>query len=905
MGNDTSLGFNLIGRDVSASDALEKFSRKTKTVGNDFDAFGKNATGFTGSITKGFLGVGAALGGAFAISSIAQNALQFLQDAATAAIEDEKSMVALATAMDNVGLSMQNADAEDFIRSTMLATGVADDQLRPALQRLITATGDLEQSQKLMSLSMDISAATGKDVVAVSQAMAKASVGNVGALTKLGVPLDANIIKTKDFGAAVEVLTTKFGGQAAAAADTYGGQLKRVQTAAAEAQETIGYALLDAIESASNAFGGSGGMVEAITGAGETLADFVAGLGQATTQLAEFLAMAGQVSVGVDGASVSLGDMAMTAAESLPIIGAQIKGFQLLTESGAEYRATQDRIKESIKGSEALYAGYITSMDGAAVAERGVEMAAEDAAEALKDMKDSFVELTRALSSSQSMDDFKKSLHDLDETLKGNERSFKGMGDAAKENRDTLRGALGEAAQIAQQWAEDNGKSAEQAQRYYDGLARKIVKQFTADGFKRSDVVDFLGREGIWTGPAKDALDAAERAALAKAFPAFKGVGRDMGAGMAAGIAASSSKVAQMTRQLVLEAEAAARAAAESQSPSKLFYRVGEDLGEGLKLGMAVVWPRIAGDINKGMDELTISIRGKSDEASGAMLQSFANRTEAFKGVIDAQVEKITTARKALDDYAASVTSTILGNVKFQSTGTDAEGKTVPLTPDQIVAMVIGDIANQQAAVSAIAQIATKIPQALAQQMLTMPPDAAIALANYLANNPAQTAQLTVNYQALATATETLLGIPMAQAFATVGDVSAVKMIAKAKERIAEEAGDFRRWVRNHLDTEIVVKVRYDTSGAPSGLPGRATGGPVAGGNAYIVGERGPELFVPLSSGTVVPNNRLASAPGGSTGGNTYQITVQAGVGDPRAIGQQVVEVIKKFEQVNGAGWRA
>ena len=87
--------------------------------------------------------------------------------------------------------------------------------------------------------------------------------------------------------------------------------------------------------------------------------------------------------------------------------------------------------------------------------------------------------------------------------------------------------------------------------------------------------------------------------------------------------------------------------------------------------------------------------------------------------------------------------------------------------------------------------------------------------------------------------------------------------------------------------------------GSPEGgfFPGFANGGPVMGGQPVIVGERGPELFVPGSSGNVVPNNAM--------GGNTYQITVQAGVGDPRAIGQQIVEYVKKFEQANGPVFRA
>lgn len=48
-----------------------------------------------------------------------------------------------------------------------------------------------------------------------------------------------------------------------------------------------------------------------------------------------------------------------------------------------------------------------------------------------------------------------------------------------------------------------------------------------------------------------------------------------------------------------------------------------------------------------------------------------------------------------------------------------------------------------------------------------------------------------------------------------------------------------------------------------SSLPGKAEGGDVTGGSPYIVGERGPELFVPNGSGTIIPNNQLATAGGG------------------------------------------
>jgi TP901 family phage tail tape measure protein len=76
-------------------------------------------------------------------------------------------------------------------------------------------------------------------------------------------------------------------------------------------------------------------------------------------------------------------------------------------------------------------------------------------------------------------------------------------------------------------------------------------------------------------------------------------------------------------------------------------------------------------------------------------------------------------------------------------------------------------------------------------------------------------------------------------------------------------------------------------------IPGRAIGGPVSGGSPYIVGEMGPELFVPGSSGTIVPNNKM--------GGNTYNITVNAGMGtNGAALGAQIVSAIKRFERTSG-----
>jgi hypothetical protein len=129
-----------------------------------------------------------------------------------------------------------------------LATGVADDELRPALGRLVRSTGDITKAQDLLATALDISAATGKPVEAVANSLSKAYDGNTAALGKLGVGLSTAELKTMSFEQVQGRLTELFGGAAARNADTYAGQIARVQVAFDEAKETLGTALLPILD---------------------------------------------------------------------------------------------------------------------------------------------------------------------------------------------------------------------------------------------------------------------------------------------------------------------------------------------------------------------------------------------------------------------------------------------------------------------------------------------------------------------------------------------------------------------------------------------------------------------------------------------------------------------------------
>lgn len=203
--------------------------------------FSQQLSNAAGVAAKAFAGL--AIAGATAAVAIGI-------DAVKAAIDDEKASSKLAQTLRNVtkATDAQIKSTEDYIDKTQRATGVADDQLRPSLDRLLRSTQDVTKAQKLQQLALDIAAGTGKDLATVTEALGKAYDGNLGALKRIGVPLDENIVKTKDFDAATKALSETFAGQAEIAANTFAGRMDRLKISVDEAKESLGQALLPSLE---------------------------------------------------------------------------------------------------------------------------------------------------------------------------------------------------------------------------------------------------------------------------------------------------------------------------------------------------------------------------------------------------------------------------------------------------------------------------------------------------------------------------------------------------------------------------------------------------------------------------------------------------------------------------------
>ena len=174
-------------------------------------------------------------------------AVKLAVDGVKAAAEDQKAMEALAQTLNNVGLAHDTTAVENYIYELERAYGVADTELRPAYDRLIRSTRDVEEANKALKLAMDISASTGKSLQTVTDAVGRAYDGNTTSLGRLGLGIDKTALASMSLDQIMGQLSDTFGGQADTNARTFEGQLRRLQTATDNLAEAFGAGLLEAL----------------------------------------------------------------------------------------------------------------------------------------------------------------------------------------------------------------------------------------------------------------------------------------------------------------------------------------------------------------------------------------------------------------------------------------------------------------------------------------------------------------------------------------------------------------------------------------------------------------------------------------------------------------------------------
>ena len=279
MADVRTMKLNLLADVADFTRGIDKADRDSKGLADNVDGHSKK-------MSAAFAAAAAAVG-FFAI--------KLGVDSVKAAAEDEASQTKLATALKNVtgATDDQIAATEKYIEKQQRATGINDTDVRTGLARLVRSTKDVTAAQKLFNLALDISAGTGKDVTLVTEALAKANDGNLKGLKKLGLTLGdsaANMVEfnkeqaklanlnidlqyaldnsglaSEEYSKALEKvtdqqekvnavqaagidyvgeLTREFGGSAAAAAATFEGKLKILNTAVGELKEGLGAKLI-------------------------------------------------------------------------------------------------------------------------------------------------------------------------------------------------------------------------------------------------------------------------------------------------------------------------------------------------------------------------------------------------------------------------------------------------------------------------------------------------------------------------------------------------------------------------------------------------------------------------------------------------------------------------------------
>jgi hypothetical protein len=245
-------------------------------IGSSFDAKGfKQAETATQKLNNSVKSLARTFGVAFGTAAV----VAYGKASVKAFIEDDNAARSLGITLKNLGLETGNTSASlnEMISNLEKQTGVLDDQLRPAMDRLLRATNSVSKATSLLNLALDISAGTGKDLTTVSQGLQKAFLGNNASLGRLGVGLSKAELTSSSFEEIQIRLTELFAGQASSAAESYAGQLNKLTIAGNNAKEVIGKGIIQALTESSGSFNAAQSDIEKYS---EAISDLIVEFGR-------------------------------------------------------------------------------------------------------------------------------------------------------------------------------------------------------------------------------------------------------------------------------------------------------------------------------------------------------------------------------------------------------------------------------------------------------------------------------------------------------------------------------------------------------------------------------------------------------------------------------------------------
>ena len=802
---------------------------------------------------------GAAAVGASAVAAVGLGKL------ASLAGEAEVAQLKLTNSIKNSSQSFKNnGQALRDQASALQRVTATDDEAIVSMQAMLVQFGLTEdQTKTLTPLVNDLSRKMGIDLPAAAKAVGKATQGSTGALARYGIILDKNAVAADGFGAVVQGLQSRVGGFATAEGRTFSGQLEIIKNQLSELGEGVG------------------------RGVTSTLSDIVGGITDLSTSL-------GDANPGITAAVGSFATLATIGVGGLGAISFVAGSFVKLKDSvqglSGPLRDTEGALTgigkgAAILGGAAIGAAVIgsvieignawnkASQDAAAFNESMLVLGNGKAGDQTKAFAVAVNSLTGDLDrASQSADAYSKSagaqvgsgnpLAALN-SLFGNNSDLIGtvgkgsakikldlnqLGEAIDKigeggNIVTIKNALRELGNVVPVNPESKKEIKEQTKRLKD------MEQST---------IEAAAAERNTTLEATKAAAARRSAGLANSE--YAATSDDVKEAIGTLDTAIAGATASYTT-----GQAAAKGWADAVAAGSGVLNSQLDAAQGVGSSFKTLNESI-GALPKSYDILTASAGGYSDAQNKAL--------DALQGVgtaIQGQIGTLLTSGASYDQVKGAAAN-YEGQLRTQLTQLGITGqaqddyiKLLGLTPDQV---------NTDITISGAEQARQQL-QVLQGDFDNLPPEKQSQIYALIAKNdwPGALAlyqQFKDSKNSNINATTTGLGN---------------WITAKS-------------WFDGFRDKSVTINANVSGAGkdwAGNPLPGHAAGGPVAAGQMYMVGEKGPELFVSNTAGSIIPNNKLTRGGDGASiggGGTTIvqNITFQGPVTDE----QWVIDTISK-----------
>ena len=269
---------------------LKKFNQGMDDAARKAQGLGSTMSGMLGPALVG----AAAAAGAFAT--------KLAVDGVQAAVDDEAASAKLAQTLQNLCLPHDTHPVDDYITTLERSLGIADDELRPAYDRLVRSIGNTEEANRALALSLDVAQGTSRSLDSVVQALGRAYDGNTAGLSRLGAGLDKAVLASGDMNAITAQLAATFGGQATTQAATFQGQVQRLQQAVDNLAEAFGAGLLESLGETNQ---GTGDLVDTMEDFEPILRLIGSRLGETASGLGKMVGPAADAADGIQEAGES------------------------------------------------------------------------------------------------------------------------------------------------------------------------------------------------------------------------------------------------------------------------------------------------------------------------------------------------------------------------------------------------------------------------------------------------------------------------------------------------------------------------------------------------------------------------------------------------------------------------